>query len=323
MELVVVVVGAAVVEEEEEGRVAGVEVPNAEEPPKGEEAPPKMEDVVAAVAAVAVVVGAVAVEVDAGFAPPKDGAADDGAPPKIDPDGFEGAAPKTEPDDVAAVAAAVEDAPKMPLVGVAVGDVAGFDEAAVAVGVPKRDPVVLGAAAAGATAAGDEEVVATGVGNRAVLLVVDSGFWLAVNDAAENDDIVVAVCGGLGTFPVVVGTVLLGAAGDPKLKDPFASAAVPKLKPEVAEVPPPEGFVVDPSPNPENEDCGGGGLGAATVDEGGTGAGFVAGVADDANANDPPEDIGFGGAAEDAIGVTVTLPRLKGFVIVGGKEMLA
>ena len=61
------------------------------------EAPPKMEDVVAVVV---VVDGAVEVEVEAGFAPPKDGTLDDdGVPPKIDPDdGFEGVAPKTEPD---------------------------------------------------------------------------------------------------------------------------------------------------------------------------------------------------------------------------------
>ena len=45
----------------------------------------------------------------------------------------------------------------------------------------------------------------------------------------------------------------------------MASVAVPKLKPELPP-PPPEGFAVDPRPNPENEDCGG--LGAA-VDEGG------------------------------------------------------
>ena len=85
------------------------------------EAPPKMEDVVAVVVVV-VVDGAVEVEVEAGFAPPKDGALDDGGvPPKIDPDdGFEGVAPKTEPDVAPPPPPDVEDAPKVPLVGVPV-----------------------------------------------------------------------------------------------------------------------------------------------------------------------------------------------------------
>ena len=272
------------------------------------------------------------VEVDAGFAPPKDGALDDGVPPKIDPDGFEGDAPKTEPE---VAAAAVEEAPKMPPVGVAVaaavaGAAADLEGAVTppvttdgeGVGVPKRDPVVLGAAAAAAAAvaaaaaaaaAGDEEAVAAGVGKRAGLLMADSGFWLAaVNDAFV--DIVVAVVGGLGTFAGVEGIDIFGAAvaaaGDPKLKAAFVSAApVPKLKPGVPP-PPPEVFVVDARPNPGNE--GGGGLGAA-VDEGGAadtaGGGFVAGVVDDANA------IGFGGVEE---GVIVTLPRLNGLVILIG-----
>ena len=142
---------------------------------------------------------------------------------------------------------------------------------------------------------------------------------------------------------VVVGLVRVDAAvaavaaNPPKLKDDFPSAAagVPKLKPE--EPPPPpmdaDGFDVDPMPNPEKDDCAGGGFGAA-VDEGafadgGLGPDDV--VAEDAanmplggvpvaviavdepNAEGPPEaDFGV------VIGVTVTLPRLKGLVVIAG-----
>ena len=332
MELVVVVVVGAAVVEEGEGRVTEADVPNAGEPPKGEETPlpPKMEDVVVAV--VVVVVDAVAAVVEAGFAPPKDGALDVGAPPKMDPEGFGEEAPKTELDDVAG-AAAVVDAPKMPLVEVpvaaAVGFVVGADaagfEVALApivnpddtegVGTPKRDPVVLGAAV---VAAGEADGV--GVGKSAGLLMADSGcFWLVVNGAAENDDTLVDNVVDLGTLAVVGVFVKFElfdadaavAASDPKLKDDLAS--VPKLKPEL---PPLEGFVVvDPRPNPEKEDCAAGGFGAA-ADEGG---GFVAGVTDGANGKDPP-DIDFGGVD---IGVIVTLPRLKGLVTGGGRVELA